>query len=89
MVAHYGDKNFFGQFEELRIEFAKDWSGIFGEIDERFEQRGVGFQAHAESPDFIFDFLAAFGGGEDDVVVAEGLFVGFYSDNRSLTVAAQ
>jgi hypothetical protein len=47
VMAHHGDEDFFGQFEELRIEFAQDGGGVFGEVDQRFEQRGVGFEADA------------------------------------------
>ena len=39
VVPHHGDQHFFGQFQELRIEAAGDGRGVFGEVDQGFEQR--------------------------------------------------
>ena len=47
VVPHHGDQDFFGQFQELRVEAARDRGGKLGEVDQRFEQRGVGLDADA------------------------------------------
>jgi hypothetical protein len=43
MVAHHRDQHLFGQRQELRVETAADGGGIFGDVDQRFEQRRVRF----------------------------------------------
>ena len=73
VVAHHRDQDFFGQFEELRVEAAGDRGGIFGEVDQRFEQRVVGLDADADQ--LVADLLAALLGREDHEVVAQPLLV--------------
>ena len=73
MVTHHRDQHFFGKFEKLRVEAAGDGSGEFGEVDQSFEQRGVGLDARGG--EMIPNARAALFGGEDDVMIAQTLFV--------------
>ena len=47
MMPHHRDQHFFGQFQELRVEAAGDGRGIFGEVDQRFEQRRIRLDSNA------------------------------------------
>ena len=69
VVAHHRDQHFFRQFQELRVEAARDRRGVFGEVDQRFEQRRVGLHAHARH--LARDLVAPLLGREDHVVVAQ------------------
>ena len=73
VVPHHRDQHFFGQLQELRVEAAGDRRGVFGEVDQRFEQRGVGLDAHVRQ--LALDALAPLFGREDHEVVAQLLFV--------------
>ena len=73
VVAHHGDEHFFGQFQELRVEVARDGRGALGEVDEGFEQRIVGLDTDACHS--LADTVAALFGREDHSVIAEALLV--------------
>ena len=73
VVAHHRDQHFFRQRQELRVEAAGDGGGIFGDVDQRFEQRCVGL--HRDAGQFAADFFAPLFGRKDHVMVAQPLLV--------------
>ena len=83
VMLHHHDEHFFRQGEELRIEVAEDRGRVFGEVDQRVFESGVGPGVRVKRGDLGANLLAARGGGEQDEIVFEDALVVLVSDGNS------
>src|SRR5262249_26459775 len=73
VMAHHRDEDLFGKLQKLWIEAAGNRGWVLGEVDECFQQGGVGLDPNTSHA--LTNPGAALFGGEDDIVIAKALFV--------------